>query len=73
MMAGSPFEVKNLAFFLLCTYLISNFFPDLCRCLFDLLGIVYDITDYIPRHPGGIAVLIPCLGKDATEAFVHVS
>mmetsp|Transcript_40232 Transcript_40232/g.59669 ORF Transcript_40232/g.59669 Transcript_40232/m.59669 type:complete len:201 (-) Transcript_40232:247-849(-) len=34
-----------------------------------LHGKVYNIGPYIPYHPGGMAILKPVLGKDATELF----
>lgn len=34
-------------------------------------GKVYDVTNYISRHPGGAAVLMRFGGADATEAFVE--
>src|SRR5438094_338419 len=30
---------------------------------------VYDLTDFLPEHPGGIKVILKEAGKDATEAF----
>ena len=33
-----------------------------------LNGIVYDITDYIKRHPGGI-IILEGAGKDGTVLF----
>ena len=32
-------------------------------------GDVYNVTDYLPGHPGGAQWLIDWLGKDATDAF----
>jgi cytochrome b involved in lipid metabolism len=32
-------------------------------------GKVYDVTDYIPFHPGGESIIINQCGKDATSAF----
>lgn len=32
-------------------------------------GSVYDITEFLTQHPGGIEILGPYLGKEATEAF----
>lgn len=40
--------------------------PDDCWTLID--GVVYDITPWIPTHPGGDAILRAC-GKDATWLF----
>lgn len=31
-------------------------------------GLVYDITSYIPRHPGGDTILLAC-GADGTSLF----
>ena len=30
---------------------------------------VYNITPYLPYHPGGDEILIPVLGKDATKLY----
>nr|CAG8537141.1 7131_t:CDS:1 [Entrophospora candida] len=30
---------------------------------------VYDLTNFLPEHPGGIKVILKQAGKDATEAF----
>jgi len=30
---------------------------------------VYDVTDFIPQHPGGPEAILPLCGKDATSAF----
>ncbi len=37
-------------------------------CWMAIDGIVYDVTSFIPGHPGGSAILMGC-GKDATELF----
>jgi cytochrome-b5 reductase len=34
-----------------------------------LYGVVFDITAYIPFHPGGYETLVEYLGNDATAAF----
>ena len=38
----------------------------------SIMGIVYDLTPFLFEHPGGMAVLKPWLGKDATRAFSKV-
>jgi cytochrome b involved in lipid metabolism len=30
---------------------------------------IYNVTDYVAMHPGGIETIIPYCGKDATVAF----
>lgn len=35
-------------------------------------GIVYDITSYIPNHPGGEAEIVQVCGKDGTALFSRV-
>jgi cytochrome b involved in lipid metabolism len=30
---------------------------------------VYDVTNYLEKHPGGIAKIMDYAGKDATVAF----
>jgi len=37
-------------------------------CWFSMHGRVYDVTKFIPHHPGGRAILEAC-GKDATVLF----
>ena len=37
-------------------------------CWMAIHGNVYDVTSFIPRHPGGQAILEGC-GKDATTLF----
>lgn len=32
---------------------------------------VYDITDYIPRHPGGIEEIVGACGTDGTSLFTE--
>jgi cytochrome b involved in lipid metabolism len=32
---------------------------------------VYDITKWIPEHPGGIAKIMQIAGKDGTELFMN--
>lgn len=38
-------------------------------CWVAVAGSVYDVTAYIPNHPGGPGTIIPYCGKDATTAF----
>ncbi|KAL0944028.1 FMN-dependent dehydrogenase [Colletotrichum truncatum] len=35
-------------------------------------GNVWDFTDFVREHPGGIAVVLKCAGKDATEVYSEV-
>jgi len=37
-------------------------------CWLVIKGTVYDVTTYIPKHPGGQEILRGC-GRDATELF----
>ncbi len=39
-------------------------------CIIAVNGNVYDITSFIPNHPGGPAKIIPLCGTDATEKFM---
>lgn len=32
-------------------------------------GIVYDVADYLPAHPGGSAIIEPFFGKGIDEPF----
>jgi cytochrome b involved in lipid metabolism len=34
-------------------------------------GRVYDLTEYLPFHPGGQPVLLEFAGKDATQAILE--
>jgi cytochrome b involved in lipid metabolism len=36
-------------------------------CAID--GLVYDMTKYIPMHPGGLAKIMKGAGKEASEVF----
>ncbi|MHA6512896.1 DUF2231 domain-containing protein [Tessaracoccus sp. Z1128] len=38
-------------------------------CWIAVEGFVYDVTDWIPQHPGGPERIIPLCGTDATSAF----
>ncbi len=38
-------------------------------CWVVVSGSVYDVTDFIPRHPGGSDKIVPLCGMDATTAF----
>ncbi|KAK1714154.1 cytochrome b5-like heme/steroid binding domain-containing protein, partial [Colletotrichum lupini] len=38
-------------------------------CWMAIHGVVYDITSFLPNHPGGKAILLKNAGKDASEAF----
>ncbi len=37
-----------------------------------LNGQVYDLTDFLPNHPGGQKIIIRYAGKDATKIFVPI-
>lgn len=39
------------------------------NCWMIVNGNVYDVTSYIPRHPGGAGAIKPYCGKDGTAAF----
>jgi len=34
-----------------------------------LHGAVYNVSPYVPYHPGGAKIFLPVLGKDATKEF----
>ena len=38
-------------------------------CWVILYGNVYDVTDFIPSHPGGSKIILALAGKDATEDY----
>lgn len=35
-------------------------------------GVVYDLTEFAPQHPGGIGILLRYAGRDATTAYNEV-
>lgn len=41
-------------------------------CWTIIQGNVYDITAYVPRHPGGVANIVQACGTDGTELFEGV-
>lgn len=38
-------------------------------CWMIIDGSVYDVTNFLDQHPGGVAAMSPYCGKDGTEAF----
>ncbi|KAK6360813.1 hypothetical protein TWF730_006935 [Orbilia blumenaviensis] len=38
-------------------------------CWVILYGNVYDVTDFLPSHPGGAKIILQLAGKDATEDY----
>ncbi|EPT00384.1 hypothetical protein FOMPIDRAFT_1023784 [Fomitopsis schrenkii] len=38
-------------------------------CWIIVHGKVYDVTDFLPEHPGGQAIILKYAGKDATAAY----
>ncbi|MCJ1258635.1 hypothetical protein MMC24_006468 [Lignoscripta atroalba] len=38
-------------------------------CWVVLYGNVYDVTDFLPRHPGGSKIVLQLAGKDATAQY----
>ncbi|KAF3917236.1 hypothetical protein ABW20_dc0110539 [Dactylellina cionopaga] len=38
-------------------------------CWVILYGKVYDVTDFLPSHPGGSKIILQLAGKDATEDY----
>eukprot|EP00294_Goniomonas_avonlea_P017602 CAMPEP_0114561006 /NCGR_PEP_ID=MMETSP0114-20121206/11771_1 /TAXON_ID=31324 /ORGANISM="Goniomonas sp, Strain m" /LENGTH=136 /DNA_ID=CAMNT_0001746607 /DNA_START=13 /DNA_END=423 /DNA_ORIENTATION=- len=41
-------------------------------CWFVINGKVYDVTKFLPDHPGGDAILVESAGGDATQAFEDI-
>ncbi len=39
-------------------------------CWLLIEGTVYDVTPYLQVHPGGVDIVVPYCGKDATTAFL---
>lgn len=44
----------------------------LSDCWIVVNGRVYDITRYIPMHPGGSGIIEPYCGRDATDIFYNI-
>lgn len=38
-------------------------------CWVVLYGNVYDVTDFLPQHPGGQKVILQLAGQEATEQY----
>ncbi|KAI9745461.1 MAG: hypothetical protein M1818_000995 [Claussenomyces sp. TS43310] len=38
-------------------------------CWVVLYGDVYDVTDFLPEHPGGSKIILQLAGRDATESY----
>ena len=38
-------------------------------CWLVIGGVVYDVTPFLRSHPGGIAIVLPYAGRDATRIF----
>ncbi|CEL02637.1 Putative Catalytic activity: [Aspergillus calidoustus] len=56
---------------LLSTYEISNHKgPDDCWIVVD--NQVWDVTDFVGKHPGGSSVILKYAGRDATKAYSEV-
>ncbi|KAJ6256538.1 hypothetical protein Dda_8400 [Drechslerella dactyloides] len=45
----------------------SRHTPDSCWVI--LYGRVYDVTDFLPSHPGGSKIILQLAGRDATEDY----
>ena len=35
-------------------------------------GVVWDVTEFAPKHPGGVDIIVEYLGRDATKAYNEV-
>lgn len=42
---------------------------DSSNCWLIINGSVYNVTNFIPQHPGGEAAIVPYCGKEASKAF----
>ena len=42
---------------------------DRTSCYTTINGFVYDLTNYIDRHPGGASKILKICGKDGTSLF----
>lgn len=41
-------------------------------CWVIIHGKAYDVTEFLPEHPGGPKIILKYAGKDATEEFVPI-
>jgi len=39
------------------------------NCWYGLYGVVYNLSKYLSKHPGGSAIMLPYCGKIATNAY----
>mmetsp|Transcript_45253 Transcript_45253/g.96678 ORF Transcript_45253/g.96678 Transcript_45253/m.96678 type:complete len:128 (-) Transcript_45253:175-558(-) len=42
-------------------------------CWIAVHGLVYDVTEFLSRHPGGGEVIVELAGQDSTEAFEDIA
>jgi cytochrome b involved in lipid metabolism len=61
-----PAPASNDKTFLLAEVARHNSISD-CYSVVD--GIVYDLTDYVSKHPGGKSKILSICGRDGTRAF----
>src|ERR1043166_1482154 len=45
----------------------EHYRPESAYVAFD--GLVYDVTEFLRRHPGGRSILVPALGTDITDTL----
>lgn len=62
----APTPVITVKTFTLAQVAIHN---NAISCYTTINGSVYDITSYIPHHPGGVAAISAVCGKDGTSMF----
>uniref|UniRef100_A0A0G4HCT5 Cytochrome b5 heme-binding domain-containing protein n=1 Tax=Chromera velia CCMP2878 TaxID=1169474 RepID=A0A0G4HCT5_9ALVE len=41
-------------------------------CWMAIHGVVYDLTKFLPDHPGGPEIVVGSAGKDATDEFEEI-
>ena len=61
-------EKKNCSYSLSTSSLVAKHnSPDSCWVI--LYGNVYDVTEFLPSHPGGSRIILQLAGRDATDDF----
>lgn len=50
-------------------FLITNILPLTDDLWIVIHGKVYDLTKFLPEHPGGPRIILKYAGQDATDAF----
>lgn len=60
---------SHQAYFSVCKDIISHIADKHNVCCIFISGNLYDVTSFLPEHPGGASILLDYIGKDATREF----